>query len=174
MRFLYLVAAVFVSVLSGEAQQIFPGTSAAPRASADPLGRSNPQSAVIGFLEACRAQDYAEAASYLDLRTLPVSRRAVDGPTLARQLEQLLDGNMAFDASSLSRNLAGDAGTGGPETVGTSGTHADREGFRDWRIKRPTENPTWREVPDRNGNSSKMNFAGGSGKLPERSGHWRL
>ena len=122
MRSLYLATAVFFAFISAEAQQILPGSIATPpatRVSADSLGRDNPQSAVISFLEACRAEDYGRATAYLDLRAFPVAQRAVQGPTLARQLEQLLDRNVDFDPGSLSRDPEGDAGTGGPETVAT-------------------------------------------------------
>jgi hypothetical protein len=122
LRCLYFVAALLVSVFFAQAQQIIPGSSAAPvatRVSTDPLGRDTPQSAVISFLEACRTQDYRRATAYLDLRALPTSERAVEGPTLARQLEQLLDRNVEFDAGSLSRNPGGDTGTGGREPVAT-------------------------------------------------------
>jgi MscS family membrane protein len=54
---------------------------------------------------------------YLDLRGLPTARRAIDGQTLARQLEQLLDRNVEFDAGSLSRNPEGDPSNAGHETV---------------------------------------------------------
>lgn len=125
MRALYLTAALLASFLA-EAQQIVPGSTAAPaaaRVSTDPLGRDNPQSAVISFLEACRTQDYRQAMSYLDLRVLPAAQRAVEGPTLARQLEQLLDRDVEFDAGSLSRNPGGDTGAGGREMVATFVDH---------------------------------------------------
>jgi MscS family membrane protein len=119
LRFPYLAAALLVSLFLVEAQQIVPGSIAAPvatRPSEDPLGRDTPQSAVIRFLEACRTQDYKQATSYLDLRALPAAQRALQGPTLAKQLEQLLDRNTEFDAGSMSRNPEGDTG-GGREPV---------------------------------------------------------
>ena len=120
MRTLFLAAALFANLFLAGAQQIVPGTSGAPQAarvSLDPLGRDNPQSAVISFLQACRAQGYRQAAAYLDLRGLPAAQRAIEGPTLAKQLEQLLDRSAEFDAGSLSRNPEGDTGTGGREPV---------------------------------------------------------
>ncbi len=120
MRALFLAAALFANLFLAGAQQIVPGTSGAPQAARvplDPLGRDNPQSAVISFLQACRAQDYRQASAYLDLHGLPAAQRAVEGPTLARQLEQLLDRSAEFDAGSLSRNPEGDTGTGGHEPV---------------------------------------------------------
>jgi MscS family membrane protein len=119
LRFPYLAAALLVSLFFAEAQQVVPGSIAAPaatRLSGDPLGRDTPQSAVIRFLEACRTRDYKQATSYLDLRALPSAQRALEGPTLAKQLEQLLDRNTEFDAGSMSRNPQGDTG-GGHEPV---------------------------------------------------------
>jgi MscS family membrane protein len=121
LRSLYLAAVLVAAVPLAEAQQTIPGTSGATpaaRTSTDPLGRDNPQSAVISFLEACRTQDYRLATAYLDLRALPAAQRAVEGPILARQLQQLLDRNVEFDAGSLSRNPDSDTGTG-RETVAT-------------------------------------------------------
>jgi MscS family membrane protein len=72
---------------------------------------------VINFLEACRNQDYRRAVAYLDQRDFAAGERAVEGPELARQLEQILDRNVEFDPGSLSRNPEGDTGVGGHETV---------------------------------------------------------
>lgn len=122
MRAICLAAALLSSMFVAEAQQIVPRSITAPVAtvvSADPLGRDNPESAVISFLETCCTQDYRQAAAYLDLRALPAAERAVEGPKLARQLEQLLDRDVEFDAGSLSRNPGGESGAGGRETVAT-------------------------------------------------------
>ena len=121
MRCLYPAVAFLVSVVLAEAQQPFPRSSApsvATHVSTDPLGRDTPQSAVISFLEACRNQNYKQAAAYLDLRALPAGERADEGPKLAKQLEQLLDRNVEFDPGSLSRNAEGDRAAG-RETVAT-------------------------------------------------------
>lgn len=109
LRSLYLGVAILGSLLPARAQQT----------SMDPLGRDNPQSAVVSFLEACRSQDYKRATNYLDLRALGPAQRAVEGPELSRQLEQLLDRNVEFDAGSLSRNPGGDTGNSSHETVAT-------------------------------------------------------
>jgi MscS family membrane protein len=122
LRFPYLAAALLVPLVLADAQQSVPGSIAVPvatRVATDPLGRDNPQSAVIGFLQACRTQDYTKATAYLDLHALPAGQKGAEGPTLARQLELLLDRNMEFDAGSLSRDPEGDAGAGGREIVAT-------------------------------------------------------
>lgn len=122
MRFLYVGTAILASLFLARAQQIGPGASVPPaanQASTDPLGRDNPQSAVVSFLEACRTKDYRRATAYLNLRGLPPASRADEGTKLAQQLEQLLDRNVEFDPGALSRNPAGDTGTSSPETVAT-------------------------------------------------------
>jgi hypothetical protein len=55
----------------------------------------------------------------MDLRALTTAQRAVEGPKLARQLEQLLDSNKEFEAGSVSQNLSGKPGTGLGEIVAT-------------------------------------------------------
>ena len=121
MRSLCIGAGILGLLFFARAQQIVPGaaTPAATHTSTDPLGRDNPQSTVVSFLQECRVQDYRQAMSYLDLHALPVSQRAAEGPVLAKQLEQLLNRNVEFDAGSLSRNPNGRSGTGSPELVAT-------------------------------------------------------
>jgi MscS family membrane protein len=77
----------------------------------DPLGRTTPQDSVFQFLETCHARDYTKAALYLDLRKMPAAQRAKNGPSLARQLEDLLD-DTAFDITTLSRDPLGDESDG--------------------------------------------------------------
>src|ERR1700691_1886949 len=77
----------------------------------NPLGRDTPQATVFHFLEACHARDYSKAMYYLDLRRMPAAARAVQGPDLARQLEDLLD-DTTFDITTLSRDPQGDLADG--------------------------------------------------------------
>ena len=79
--------------------------------SADTLGRTTPQEAIVHFLEACHSRDYGKALLYLDLRKMPAAQRVQDGPNLARQLEDLLD-DTAFEITTLSRNPEGDQADG--------------------------------------------------------------
>jgi MscS family membrane protein len=78
-----------------------------PAQETDPLARTSPQESMFHFLEACHARDYAKAAHYLDLRSMPAADRAKKGPALAEQLEDLLD-DTPFDITALSRDPAGD------------------------------------------------------------------
>ena len=77
----------------------------------DPLGRAEPQEAIVQFLETCHARDYSKAAHYLDLRRMPAAERAKQGPELAAQLEDLLD-DTPFDITMLSRDPEGDTSDG--------------------------------------------------------------
>lgn len=107
----------FGFVMALAAQPVVPAASV--HSAADPLGRDTPQSAVIGFLQTCRTQDYEQAAAYLDLHALAPAQRVAQGPKLARQLEQLLDTNKQFEAGSLSQNATGRSGSNANEIVAT-------------------------------------------------------
>jgi len=89
--------------------QILPtAKSSAPAADKDPLDRDSPQSAVVAFLEAAHAHDYAKAWRYLDLRNMPEDERLTQGTALARDLETILDRDTQFDVGNLSRDPQGD------------------------------------------------------------------
>jgi MscS family membrane protein len=87
--------------------------AATTKPAADPLNRSNPRSAVIGFLQSCHSDNYTQAAQYLDLRHIPQRDRTREGPQLARQLEAILNSDSRFDVLRLSQapvgNLSNDA-----------------------------------------------------------------
>ncbi|MBV9441217.1 MAG: mechanosensitive ion channel family protein [Acidobacteriaceae bacterium] len=74
---------------------------------ADPLNRLNPRSTVTAFLESCHHRDYQKAAGYLDLSQIPASRRAREGPELAKDLESLLNSAAQFDVLRLSQSPEG-------------------------------------------------------------------
>ena len=98
-----LVCVVLLTALCGTAQADEPSAR-----SQDPFHRESPQSTVVSFLEACHVHDYTRAARYLDLRKLPASQRAQNGPSLAQQLEQVVDHDTQFEVASLSSAPAGD------------------------------------------------------------------
>src|SRR5688572_18767564 len=68
---------------------------------------SSPRAAVVAYLEACRAGDYALAAGQLDLASVPAARRAEDGPELARHLKVVLDQVAWIDVEALSADEDG-------------------------------------------------------------------
>jgi MscS family membrane protein len=74
-----------------------PGTTTGESAPTDPLGRTTPSSAVLGFLKAAQAGDYNIAAQYLQISA---ARRQAEGEQTATKLKFLLD--HAF-SGSLSR-----------------------------------------------------------------------
>jgi len=95
-RYLVLVLAVyfFASSLPSPAQtplsQILQppaaSTSANPRT--DPLNRTTPSGAILGFLQAAQSGDYSIAAQYLQMSA---ARRQSEGEQLAAQLKAVLD-----------------------------------------------------------------------------------
>jgi MscS family membrane protein len=109
--------------------QILPAQSTEPPPS-DPLGRTTPQSAVLQFLEACHAHEYAKAAHYLDLRQMSPADRVTKGTQLAQQLEDLLD-DTPFDIATLSRDPEGDL---------SDGLSPSREGLATFQLEgKPSE-----------------------------------
>ncbi len=87
--------------------------------------RSTPRAAMAGFLEACRAGDYARAAAYLDLSRLTPAARAARGPVLARELRTVLDRTLWVDPEKLSDEPDGAQDDGLPpqqDAVGTIDT----------------------------------------------------
>ena len=68
--------------------------------------RETPRGALLGYLEACRQDDYRRAASFLNIRK---ERRRSDTPeALALQLKQILDRKLLQDLSAISNTPEGD------------------------------------------------------------------
>lgn len=107
-RMLRLMAVILLAAVLPA--QLLAAQSTEPPPS-DPLGRMTPQSAVLQFLAACHAHEYAKAAHYLDLRQMSPADRATKGPQLSQQLEDLLD-DTPFDIATLSRDPEGDLSDG--------------------------------------------------------------
>jgi len=127
-----------------------PQTQDAPQ---DPLGRTTPRGAVLGFIRAAQAGDHARAAEYLDARHAPSQAQQ-----LARQLKVILDrslaGNLGFlstrpegeleDSTNPNRDLVGVVSSGGKKLE----IHLDR-------VQRDKKPPMWlfatdtlRKVPE--------------------------
>jgi MscS family membrane protein len=60
-----------------------------PTTPSDPLDRTTPSSAVLGFLRAAQSGDYGIAAQYLQMNA---ARRQTEGEQLATQLKYVMDG----------------------------------------------------------------------------------
>ncbi|HEY6560008.1 MAG TPA: mechanosensitive ion channel domain-containing protein [Polyangiaceae bacterium] len=73
---------------------------------------STPRRAIQAFSRAANRADHTHAARVLDLRNIPVSRRAQQGPTLARQLKVVLDRALWIAPDELSDDEAGKAEDG--------------------------------------------------------------
>lgn len=84
-----------------------PSPPAEPAVAEDPLGRTTPRGAVMGFIRAAQRQDYELAAEYLDTQDPPA--RAQEH---ARQLQVVLDLGMTADLDNLSRKPEGDLDDG--------------------------------------------------------------
>lgn len=71
-------------------------STSAPAPSNDPLGRTTPQSTVLGFLHAAQSGDYSIAAQYLQMSP---ARRQAEGEQLATKLNSVLNDSNAFTYS---------------------------------------------------------------------------
>ena len=124
MKKLPLVLVILFVALHAPAAQLVPGlTSPAapnqtPAASADPLGRDTPSGTVVGFLQAAQANNYKNAANYLQMSAV---RRQSQGPDLARKLKVLMDRAFVGSLRHLSTRPEGDPGSGtaDQQTIGT-------------------------------------------------------
>jgi MscS family membrane protein len=89
--------------------------AAAPKATADSLGRSTPRGTVFGFLEAAQAGNWAIADQYLQMSN---ARRQTEGETLAQQLKTVMDAALAGSLKNVSTQ---------PEGTPQEGVPADRQ-----------------------------------------------
>jgi MscS family membrane protein len=113
-------AALLLACTSGFAQDE-PPADPLPEAAAevdlvpdDLLDRGTPRRAARGFLMAVSEGDYERAAEYLDLRNLPRGMSEADGPTLAEDLDIVLQRHLWIDQQELSDEIDGWAGDGLP------------------------------------------------------------
>jgi len=73
----------------------------------DALGRGNPRSSIVGFLDATSAFNWEKASEYLDLRNLPADIEEIGGPELARQLTHVISRTVWLDQYSVSDSPEG-------------------------------------------------------------------
>ena len=66
------------------------------------VDRTTPRRSYTGFVAATQAGDFERAATYLDLRTVPKSKQATDGPELARDLAYVLERRVSVDPALIS------------------------------------------------------------------------
>ena len=89
-------------------------TPSKPLGPIDKLNRGVPRTAVTGYLNALRANDFDKASEFLDLRKLPRGYSEGDGPELARQLKVILDRALWIDMDILSADPKGHSDDGLP------------------------------------------------------------
>ncbi|HMJ11011.1 MAG TPA: mechanosensitive ion channel domain-containing protein [Polyangiaceae bacterium] len=111
---------------------------------------STPRRAVEAFSSAAKAAQHDHAARVLDLRNVPVSRRATDGPKLARELKIVLDRALWIAPDELSDSESGKPEDGaliehlgdvhaGVKAVPINLTAVRRpDGTREWLFSAPT------------------------------------
>jgi len=114
------------------------------------IDRESPRSAVRGYLDACRAGDYRQAATYLDLGGVDRSKLGNDGAVLARHLKVVLDRALWVDLQSLSDVTEGLAEDGLPSGVDRLGTLRTARGEVDLLVHRSLDaggESVWRISP---------------------------
>lgn len=113
------VLAILVAAPPALAQAPAPGRVELPP-KPDLVDRSTPRRSLDGFLRASRAGDRERAAQFLDLRAIPKSRQAQEGPVLAGRLALVLGWTLVLDTAKLSDDPDGDPSDGpGSDLVGT-------------------------------------------------------
>jgi small-conductance mechanosensitive channel len=76
------------------------------------IDRKTPLATVDGFLQHAHAGDYAGAAHFLNLRSIPEAKQAEEGPKLARRLKFVLDRKLWFDYEKISADHEGNPADG--------------------------------------------------------------
>src|SRR6202035_5050027 len=91
---IFLLAVFLVAILFSSAQSPLssllqsPTTTSTSNSPTDPLNRTTPSGAVLGFLQAAQSGDYSIAAQYLQMTA---ARRQSEGEQLAAKLKVVLD-----------------------------------------------------------------------------------
>lgn len=109
---LTLISSFLVNCLPVQAQEQPTETTVAipvvvDKGPEDALDRGNPQSSIIGYLNAASEFNWEKAAEYLDLRNLPPEVQEIGGPELARQLNHVISRSTWLDHLSVSDSPEG-------------------------------------------------------------------
>jgi MscS family membrane protein len=141
-----LVALLLLGAAPLHAQDT-PTTTAPPTTTSttipdDSRGFETPRSAMRGYVVAGSENDWATAASYLDLR----DRKPADGPRLARELRTVIDRKLAIDLDALSNDPVGDPNDGQTPRRDLAGTIDASTGPVKILLERVTtpEGPQWK------------------------------
>ena len=109
----------------------------------DPLGRSNPRSSILRFLQAAQSGDYKIAARYLQM---PRGRSAAEAEQLAEELKVLMDRAYVGNLSRITESPEGSPQEGLPpdrEQVGRLVVHDKDEELVVVRVNDPNYGPVW-------------------------------
>jgi MscS family membrane protein len=107
----------------------------------DPLGRSTPQGAVLGFIKSVDKEDYERAVEYLDTKQPP--KRAQQ---LAEELKAILDWGFSGNAPKLSNKAEGELEDGlksNRERIGVIKTSTGNYDIILERVQRGTDPQVW-------------------------------
>jgi MscS family membrane protein len=120
-----------------------PSSNTTSTSSTDPLGRTTPQSTVLGFLHAAQSGDYSIAAQYLQMSP---GRRQAEGDQLANQLNLVL--NRAFTGnqkgwSNLPEGTPQDGVPLGRQKLGTMSAGDVEADLELVRVSDPTAGKIW-------------------------------
>ena len=146
---LLLLAFSFLAVLSSAAQSQVSGILPSPATTstsepADPLGRTTPSGAVLGFLQAAQSGNYTIAAQYLQMSP---ARRQSEGEQVATQLNAVLNSPAA--ASVRIGNFTQSQGTPqegvplGRQRLGTMSSGDVEDDLDLVRVSDPTAGKIW-------------------------------
>jgi MscS family membrane protein len=146
---LLLLAFSFLAVLSSAAQSQVSGVLPSPATTstsepADPLGRTTPSGAVLGFLQAAQSGNYTIAAQYLQMSA---ARRQSEGEQVATQLNAVLNSPAA--ASVRIGNFTQSQGTPqegvplGRQRLGTMSSGDVEDDLDLVRVSDPTAGKIW-------------------------------
>lgn len=121
------------------------------RENVDELGRDTPRDTLAGLLDASRAQDWARAAEYLDLRRVPRAQRDTRGPELAREFDAFVSRHLWLDPEDASDLPEGREGDGLPkdrERIGRIGQGDEAIELQLVRTNRGDGVRVWLVAPD--------------------------
>jgi len=111
------------------------------KAPEDPLGRSNPQGTVIGFLKAASQEDYDRALQYLDTK-----KKGPDAQKLVHALRVVLERGSSGKQAVMSAKPEGHLDDGLPpnkERIGTVETSSGSLDILLERVQRANNPPIW-------------------------------
>ncbi len=127
-----------------------PGSSGAERATGDapaedlPPG-ATPRSAILGYIDACRAGRWKEAARFLELEGLPPKVRDLGPETIARRFKIVLDQTLWVEPDKVSDSPEGDTSDGKPDWDALGEIPIHRGSVTVWLHRvREDGRPTWK------------------------------